>query len=100
MRRECRGAVGSGWCSVCYLTIGYGFRGSSRKYTNLSGGMKSDAFLFYSEVRKCCRLSETAVCVYAFVCGGKSVCNVTGKFRILESEFRQGIDFACPGINF
>ena len=52
MRRECRGAVGSGWCSVCYLTIGYGFRGSSRKYTNLSGGMKSDAFLFYSEVRK------------------------------------------------
>ena len=67
MRRECRGAVGSGWCSVCYLTIGYGFRGSLRKYTNLSGGMKSDAFFFIQKSGNAARLSEKAVCVYASV---------------------------------
>ena len=58
------------------------------------------SFYFIRKSGNAARLFETAVCVYAFVCGGKSVCNVIGKFRILESEFRQGIDFACPGINF
>ena len=57
-------------------------------------------FYFIQKSGNAVRLSEKAVCVYASVCGGKSVCNVTGKFRILENEFRQGIDFACPGINF